>query len=194
MTYKKKHLFIISGPNGAGKTTSAMKLLPDFLQCEEYVNADGIASGLSQFRPESVAINAGRAMLARIQELFKQKKSFAFETTLASRSFVILLKKCKQAGYTTSIIFLWLQSPELAIKRVAIRVKNGGHSIQETTVRRRYKKGIENFFKLYMPITDNWTIYDNSYAKPELIARKITGKKIEIIKESVWLKIQEEAK
>ncbi len=194
MNHKKPHLFIIGGPNGAGKTTSAMKLLPDFLQCEEYVNADGIASGLSQFRPESVAINAGRIMLSRIQDLIKQEKSFAFETTLASRSFVILLKKCKQFGYSTNVIFLWLQSPELAVKRVAIRVKNGGHSIPEDTVRRRYKKGIENLFKLYMPIVDNWTIYDNSYAKPELIANKIIGNKIEIINESAWLKIQEESK
>jgi predicted ABC-type ATPase len=194
MTYKNPHLFIIGGPNGAGKTTSAMKLLPDFLQCEEYVNADGIASGLSQFRPESVAINAGRTMLSRIQKLIKQKNSFAFETTLASRSFVILLKKCKQLGYSTNVIFLWLQSPELAVKRVRIRVKNGGHSIPEDTVRRRYKKGINNLFKLYMPIADNWTIYDNSSANPELIAKKIIGKKIDIINEYAWLKIQEESK
>jgi predicted ABC-type ATPase len=191
MTNKNPHLFIIAGPNGAGKTTSAMKLLPDFLQCEEYVNADGIASGLSQFRPESVAINAGRTMLSRIQELYKQKKSFAFETTLASRSFVNLLNKCKQSGYSTNIIFLWLQSPSLAIKRVAIRVKSGGHSIPEDIVRRRFKKGIENLFNLYISIADNWTIYDNSHSNPILVARKYLGKNIEIINKAVWIKIQE---
>jgi predicted ABC-type ATPase len=194
MSHKKPHVFVIAGPNGAGKTTSAMKLLPDFLQCEEYVNADGIASGLSQFRSESVAIDAGRAMLARIRELFKQNKSFAFETTLASRSFVVFLKKCQQAGYSTNIIFLWLQSPELAIKRVAIRVKKGGHSIPEETIRRRYKKGIENFFKLYLPIIDSWMIYDNSYEEPELMARKLIGEKIEIINGPIWLKILGESK
>ena len=133
-------------------------------------------------------------MLSRIQELFKKKKSFAFETTMASRSFINLLQKCKRARYSTDIIFLWLQSPELALKRVAIRVKNGGHSIPEDTVRRRYKKGVENFFKLYIPEVDNWTIYDNSYAKPKLITRKYIGRKIEIINEAVWLKIQEESK
>jgi len=194
MTHKKPHLFIIGGPNGAGKTTSAMKLLPDFLQCEEYVNADGIASGLSQFRPESVAINAGRTMLSRIQELVKQKKPFAFETTLASRSFSLLLERCKQIGYSTNIIFLWLQSAELAVRRVAIRVKNGGHSIPEDVICRRYKKGIENLFRLYMPIVDSWTIYDNSCSKPELIAKKTVSKNIEVIKESLWHKIQEDSK
>lgn len=194
MIYKKPHLFVIAGPNGAGKTTSAMKLLPDFLQCEEYVNADGIASGLSQFRPESVAINAGRTMLSRIKELVRLRKSFAFETTLASRSFVNFLSTCNRFGYSTNIIFLWLQSPELAIRRIVIRVKNGGHSIPEETIIRRYKKGIENFFKLYMPVITNWTIYDNSYAKPVLIAKKFSGKNIEVINKSVWWKIQEISK
>ena len=194
MIYKKPHLFIIAGPNGAGKTTSAIKLLPDFLQCEEYVNADGIASGLSQFRPDSVAIAAGRTMLSRIKELVGQKKSLAFETTLASRTFVNLLNECKRSGYSINIIFLWLQSPELAVKRISIRVKNGGHSIPEDTVRRRYKKSIENLFNLYTPLADNWIIYDNSYAKPELTAKKILGRKIEIINESTWLKIQEASK
>jgi predicted ABC-type ATPase len=194
MTIQRSHLFIIAGPNGAGKTTSAMKLLPDFLQCEEYVNADSIASGLSQFRPESVAINAGRAMLLRIKELKRQRKSFAFETTLASRSFVNLINECRHSGYSTNIIFLWLQSPELALKRVAIRVKCGGHSIPKDTILRRYKKGIENFINLYMPRADNWTIYDNSHSTPALVASKRMGKSIEIINKSIWLKIQETSK
>lgn len=172
MAGKTRHLFIIGGPNGAGKTTSALKLLPDFLHCEEYVNADGIASGISHFMPESVAINAGRTMLARIRELFRQKKSFAFETALASRHFVNLLHECRRAGYFTNIIFLWLRSPELAVKRVAIRVKNGGHSIPEETIRRRYAKSLANLFQIYMPAADSWTVYDNSLAEPELIAKK----------------------
>jgi predicted ABC-type ATPase len=191
MTRKKPYLFIIAGPNGAGKTTCAMKLLPDFLQCEEYVNADGIASGLSQFRPESVAINAGRTMLVRIRELYRKKKSFAFETTLASISFVALMNKCRRAGYSTSIIFLWLQSPELAVKRVAIRAKAGGHSIPEETIIRRYSRGVENFFNLYAPLADSWTVYDNSFKNPELIARKTAKKSIEIFNDAVWTEIRE---
>jgi predicted ABC-type ATPase len=194
MPDKKPQLFILAGPNGAGKTTSAMNLLPDFLKCEEYVNADAIASGLSQFKPESVAINAGRAMLSRIQELYRQKKSFAFETTMASRSFAVLLKKCKQAGYSVNIIFLWLQSPALAVERVAMRVESGGHSIPTDTIIRRYKKGIENLFQLYMPLADNWSLYDNSFENPELIARKFIRKKIEIHNNPDWLKIQEESR
>jgi predicted ABC-type ATPase len=183
-------LFIIAGPNGAGKTTSAMKLLPEYLQCEEYVNADSIANGLSQFRPESVAIDAGRAMLTRIQELYKQKKSFAFESTLASRTFVNIITHCKQAGYRTNIIFLWLQSPDLAIKRVALRVRKGGHSIPPEIIRRRYAKGIEYFFKLYLPVVDNWTMYDNSQANPDLIARQSAGAVIEVGNKLIWNNLQ----
>lgn len=191
MSTESPRLFIIAGPNGAGKTTSAMKLLPDYLNCEEYVNADSIAYGLSQFKPESVSIYAGRLMLLRIEELFNNKKSFAFETTLASRNFVKLLKKCKQAGYSVNIIFLWLQSSELALERVALRVKNGGHSIPKETILRRYKSGVENFVKLYIPHTDNWTIYDNSSKNPELVARKISGNDIEVFNETTWLKMKE---
>lgn len=171
-----------------------MKLLPDFLQCEEYVNADGIAAGLSRFKPESVAINAGRAMLWRIQVLYRQKKSFAFETTMASRSFAVLLKKCKRAGYSVTIIFLWLQSPALAVERVAMRVESGGHSIPTDTIIRRYEKSIENFFQLYMPLADNWLLYDNSFENPELIARKTFRKRIEIYNKLSWLKIREESR
>ena len=170
-----------------------MKLLPDFLQSEEYVNADGIAAGLSRIKPESV-INAGRAMLWRIQVLYRQKKSFAFETTMASRSFAVLLKKCKRAGYSVTIIFLWLQSPALAVERVAMRVESGGHSIPTDTIIRRYEKSIENFFQLYMPLADNWLLYDNSFENPELIARKTFRKRIEIYNKLSWLKIREESR
>jgi predicted ABC-type ATPase len=192
--YNKPHLFIIAGPNGAGKTTGALKLLPDFLQCEEYVNADGIASGLSQFKPESVAIYAGRTMLSRINELSGRKKSFAFETTLASSSFIVLLKKCKHRGYSTNIIFLWLQSSALAVKRVAWRVKAGGHSIPQETIVRRYQRGIKNFLYLYSPLVDGWTVYDNSFARPELVAKKTIGEGMKIYNRPIWMKIQEVAK
>ncbi len=187
-------LFILAGPNGAGKTTCAMKLLPDFLQCDEYVNAEGIAAGLSRFRPESVAINAGRAMLWRIQVLYRQKKSFAFETTLATRSFAGILKRCRRAGYSVTMIFLWLQSPALAVERVAMRAESGGYSIPSEAIIRRHKKSVENFFHLYMPLVDNWLVYDNSSENPELIARKSTGERAELYNHQSWLKLRKESR
>jgi len=180
MEKKQPFLYIIGGPNGAGKTTSAQKLLPDFLECNEYVNADVIAGGLSQFNPDSVAITAGRLMLTRIKELAQQKKSFAFETTLASRSFIPLIKNCSANGYTTHIVFLWLPNSDLAVQRVSVRVKKGGHSVSEVTIRRRYVVGLANLFRLYMPVVDSWTLYDNSMEVTELVARKMNGNTIEI--------------
>lgn len=155
-------LFVIGGPNGAGKTTCAMNLLPRFLECEEYVNADAIAAGLSPFRPEATAIQAGRLMLGRIRHLASLKKDFAFKTTLASKSFVPFLKQCKQDGYSVTVLFLWLQNVGLALSRVAGRALAGGHFVPEEVVRRRYIRGITNFFKRYQPLADNWALYDNS--------------------------------
>jgi predicted ABC-type ATPase len=164
---KKKNsspqLYMIGGPNGAGKTTAAMSLLPELLDCYEYVNADSIAAALSPFAPETTAIQAGRLMLKRINTLVCQNKDFAFETTMASRSFQPLLQKYKQWGYHISLIFFWLQSPELAIERVRERVLNGGHHIPDDTVIRRYSRSIKNFMDLYTPIADDWMVFDNSW-------------------------------
>lgn len=155
-------LYIIAGPNGAGKTTASFTLLPQILNVREFVNADEIARGLSPFNPESVAFEAGRIMLQRINQLFEARKTFAFETTLSTRSYIHLVENCRAAGYQIHLIFLWLPSPEFAIERVKLRVRNGGHNIPEDTIRRRYQKGLQNFINLFMPVSDTWLLADNS--------------------------------
>jgi predicted ABC-type ATPase len=138
-------LYIIAGPNGAGKTTASFTILPQIFKCREFVNADEIARGLSPFNPESVAFEAGRIMLQRIEQLVEANQTFAFETTLSTRSYVKLIERCRGQGYTINLIFLWLNSPELAAERVQTRVEKGGHSIPEDVIRRRYEKGLRNF-------------------------------------------------
>lgn len=134
-------VIVMGGPNGAGKTTIATRLLPA-LGIRHFVNADDIARGLSAFAPESVAVEAGRLMLRRIDELAKRRESFAFESTLAARSFAVLLRRLKADGYTVRLIYVWLQRPEIAISRVAERVRRGGHQIPEETIIRRYTTGL----------------------------------------------------
>jgi predicted ABC-type ATPase len=170
MSNNDKRLYIVGGPNGAGKTTIAMGILSSALECYEYVNADSIAAALSPFAPESVSIEAGKIMLNRIRELSEKSLSFAFETTMASRSFVPFVKDCMLNGYTINYIFVWLISPELSIARVNKRVLAGGHDIPESTIRQRYERGISNFFNLYLDYADNWSVYDNSDESPQLVA------------------------
>ena len=157
-----KNLYIISGCNGAGKTTASYTVLPEILNCREFVNADEIARGLSPFNPSSVAIEAGRLMLQRIEELLKRNETFSIETTLATRSYVNLVKQAQEQGYSVRLLFFWLSTPELAVKRVAERVSKGGHDIPQDIIRRRYVAGINNLFKLFMPIVNYWAIFDNS--------------------------------
>jgi predicted ABC-type ATPase len=183
------NLFIIGGANGAGKTTTAMHLLPEFLLCNEYVNADAIAAGLSPFNPQSVAIQAGRLMIERINTLAKNKEDFAFETTLASRSFAPFLRECQNRGYTINLIYLWLQSVELAIERVHQRVKSGGHDIPEPIIRRRYEAGRRNFVNLYLSLADTWQAFENSGQLPLLIAEGGLNLPIIINREETWQSI-----
>ncbi len=157
-------LFIIAGCNGAGKTTASYSILPEMLDCREFVNADEIAKGLSPFNPESVAIDAGRLMLQRMYDLLSMDEDFAFETTLASRSYVKFIEQAQSKGYFVSLLFFWLPTPEQAIERVATRVNEGGHNIPSDTIRRRYFSGIRNLMALYAPICNYWVIYDNSSA------------------------------
>lgn len=157
-----KDLYIISGCNGAGKTTASFTVLPEILQCREFVNADEIARGLSPFNPASVAIEAGRLMLQRIEELLARQVSFAIETTLATRTYLNLVRRAQATGYRVSLLFFWLRTPELAIQRVAERVEKGGHDIPVAIIKRRYISGIRNLFKLFMKEVDYWDIYDNS--------------------------------
>ena len=163
-------IFVIGGPNGAGKSTTAREMLPAFIGCVEFVNADDIAHGLSAFRPETVAFEAGRAMLNRLHELARQRVDFAFETTLASRSFAPWLKERHSEGFGVHVIYLWLPSPELAVARVARRVEAGGHNVAEAVIRRRYERGRKHFLELYAPLADTWAIYDNSGFEPYLVA------------------------
>jgi predicted ABC-type ATPase len=172
------NLYVISGCNGAGKTTASYSVLPDMLNCREFVNADEIAKGLSPFQPEKVAIEAGRIMLDRIKELINQDVDFAFETTLAAKSYVQFIKAAQSKGYFVTLIYFWLNSPELAVERVRTRVNSGGHNIPESIIYRRYHAGIENLSKLYTPICDYWLIIDNSEPPSQVIAE---GFKTEII-------------
>lgn len=185
-------IIIIAGPNGAGKTTTAPALLKNALQVNEFVNADAIAHGLSAFQPEKVAIQAGRVMLERIHHLSGKKANFAFETTLASRTFAPWIVKLKKKDYSLHIIFLWLKSPDLAVSRVSERVQMGGHFVPEDTVKRRYHSGLKNFFKLYQPIADSWQLYDNSVIqKISPIASSEYGKLL-IKNKLLWEKILEQ--
>ena len=165
-----KHLYIIAGCNGAGKTTASMTILPKSLLVKEFVNADEIAKGLSPFNPEGVAIEAGRLMLERIKYLINKEESFSIETTLATRSYINLVMDAHKRGYIVNIIYFWLESPELAANRVAECVSKGGHDIPRDVIFRRYSKGINNLFNLFMDKVDVWAIYDNSQYKRERIA------------------------
>ncbi len=171
-------IYIIAGPNGAGKTTAAFSLLPKVFKTLEFVNADEIARGLSPFNFEGVTFQAGRIMIERLNQLLKEKKSFAFETTLSGKTYLHFIKKAKQAGYDIILFFVWLENVELAKSRVAERVKKGGHSITNDVIERRYKKSIENF-EDYSSHVSKWYIFDNSGIELLLIARSI--KKLEEI-------------
>lgn len=178
---KGKNLFIIGGCNGAGKTTASYTILPEIIECKEFVNADEIAKGLSPFQPDRVSFEAGRIMLNRINELLRDNQSFGFETTLATRSYKEKVLKAKEQGYTVTLLFFWLNRIELAKERVRTRVLEGGHNIPEKIIERRYFKGINNLFDIYLPIIDGAFIFDNSYGKQELIARQLFGNDLEVI-------------
>ncbi|RRT89700.1 zeta toxin family protein [Empedobacter falsenii] len=177
---KEKNLYIIAGCNGAGKTTASFTILPEILDCKEFVNADEIAKGLSPFQPEKVAFEAGRIMLNRIDELFKNQENFAFETTLATKTYKQKIKFAKENNYNTTLLFFWLRNSHLAKERVKTRVKEGGHNIPTDVIERRYINGIKNLFDIYLDIMDQILIFDNSEGKPSLIAEKNFGEEIVI--------------
>ncbi len=170
MEQKKRNLYIIAGCNGAGKTTASFTVLPEMLDCQEFVNADEIARGLSPFNAEGVAIQAGRLMIDRIVYLLKEGITFAFETTLSTRSYVKLVQQAQKRGYFVTLIFFSLASPEQAAKRVAKRVSQGGHNIPMDVIYRRYASGLRNLFLMYTQIVDYWAFYDNSDCPSRKIA------------------------
>lgn len=165
-----KNVIIIAGPNGAGKTTFAREFLPQEAACPTFINADLIAQGLSPFRPEAAAVRAGRIMREMMADCVRRGESFAFETTLGGRSHARMIGAWKRAGYRVVIFFLELPSVELAIRRVAARVEQGGHDIPEAVIRRRFTAGRRNFLNLYKPLADAWRHYDNAGDNPVLIA------------------------
>lgn len=171
----EKNLYIIAGCNGAGKTTASFTILPEIIECREFVNADEIARGLSPFQPEKVAVEAGRIMLKRINELLKASESFAFETTLSTRSYRNRILEAKKRGYSIMLLFFWLENIELAKERVKNRVAEGGHNINPEVIERRYYKGIRNLFDIYLPIVDHAMVFDNSVGKHELLAQTDNG-------------------
>ena len=177
----KKNLYIISGCNGAGKTTASFTILPEILDCKEFVNADEIAKGLSPFQPEKVSFEAGRIMLHRIDELFQAQQNFAFETTLATKSYKSKILYAQKNNYNVVLLFFWLQKVDLAIERVKTRVKEGGHNIETPVIKRRYINGIRNLFDIYLPIVDEAMIFDNSEGKHDLIAEKVIDSEINIL-------------
>ena len=164
------NLYIIAGCNGAGKTTASFTILPDMLNCKEFVNADSIAAGLSPFNPESVGIEAGRIMLMRINELLKAGVDFAFETTLATRSYLHLVKTAQNLGYQVTLLFIWLDSPKTAIQRVAKRVAKGGHNIPQEVIERRYYRGIFNLIAPFISVVDTWMVVNSTNVVIEPIA------------------------
>ena len=171
-------LYIIAGCNGAGKTTASYTVLPEMLGCKEFVNADEIAKGLSPFNPESVAIEAGRLMLQRMDDLLSEGSDFAFETTLSTRSYVKFIERAQAKGYFVTLLHFWLPTPEQAIERVATRVREGGHNIPSDVIRRRYANGIKNLTALYIPLCNYWAIYDNSSADEQIRIIALGGKDI----------------
>jgi predicted ABC-type ATPase len=187
------NLYIIAGCNGAGKTTASYTILPEMLNCREFVNADSIAAGLSPFNPESVSFEAGRIMLNRIHELINEEHDFAFETTLSTRTYVHLIERARKKGYEITLVFFWLNSAELAKQRVAERVSRGGHNIPEDVIVRRYHRGIVNLFNLFMSVCDFWLVYDNSQRELSFIADGERDFVREVNNTDIWNTINEQA-
>lgn len=184
-------IYIIAGCNGAGKTTAASEILPNYLDCKEFVNADSIAKGLSPFQPETVAVHAARIMLNRIKELISEKVTFAIETTLTTKSYVNLIRTAKKNKYKIVLFYFWINSPKLAIARIKDRVKKGGHDIPTEVVLRRYERSLDNLVNMFIPICDKWYITDNSNEKFYEIAKGILNKEVTIYDNEKWSIIDE---
>lgn len=186
MSRSSPKVVVLAGPNGAGKSTSAARLLRGAFKVDEFVNADTIAAGLSAFVPEKVAFEAGRIMMRRLAELADACANFGFETTLASRSFAPWLAELRSAGYEVHIVFLWLPSPDEAVARVAARVRTGGHSVPDGTIRRRYNAGLQNLFSLYLPLADSWQLVDNGRKRPRIIAVGTSDGEVQVTEPLTW--------
>lgn len=184
-------LVVIAGPNGSGKSTTAPKLLRDALRVEEFINADVIASGLSAFAPDRVAFPAGRIMIRRMQALAVSRTDFALESTLSSRSLAPWISRLRAGGYVFHFLYLWLRNADLAVERVAERVRQGGHAVPEAVIRRRYARSLSNFFNVYRPLADSWLMLDNSaVAIPKPVAWRTVGGPIQIVRNGPWTELR----
>lgn len=181
------NLYIISGCNGAGKTTASYAMFPEILDCKEFINADEIAKGLSPFQPETASIEAGRLMLKRMDEMLGLKEDFAIETTLATKSYTNFIRRAQREGYFVTLLYFWLNSPEMAIKRVEQRVRFGGHHVPDDVVIRRYYAGMRNLFSLYVPISDYWLLVDNTVDPYQMIAEGERNNVTEVYDEERFL-------
>ena len=182
-------VYLIAGCNGAGKTTASLTLLPEMLECKEFVNADNIAAGISPFQPDKVAIEAGRLMLKRINDLKKIKIDFAIETTLSSRNYISKIKEFQKENYEVILIYFWLNTPLLAIERIKERVKKGGHFIPDEIVTRRYYRGIKNLLQYFIPFCDYWLVFDNSSQNAVMVAEGIKDLEKKIFNDEIWQQI-----
>lgn len=192
MSEPRPKVIIIAGPNGAGKSTLAPLLLRDKFDLVDYVNADTLALGLSAFRPEKVAIKAGRVMLKRLRELATQRETFAFESTLASRSYAPWIIDLQGKGYTFHLLFLWVRSSDISIERVRERVRLGGHDVPAETIRRRYHRGVQNFLELYKGLANTWVVYDNSFiGNPLFIAEGVGSTINQLHDKHLWVEFCE---
>ncbi len=188
----KPSVIVLAGPNGAGKSTAAAVVLPTWLGLKEFVNADVIARGLSAFNPEGVSLEAGKIMLRRLKDLATARESFAFETTLASRTFAPWLRGLAEAEYEVRLLYFWLPNPEAAIQRVADRVRLGGHHVPPDTIRRRYTRGLKNFFELYRPLATSWRFYDNSLGSGSRLVASADHGRENIEDPTLWDRIVKE--
>ncbi len=185
---KNKNVYIIAGPNGSGKTTFAERFLPDYVKCPNFINADLIAQGLSPFSPRSVAIKAGKLVLSQIHEYIRLDVDFAFESTLAGKLYANLFRELKKKSYKLHLFFLWIPDADIAILRIKDRVMEGGHNVPTEDIKRRFKRSIFNFFKIYLPLLDSWVLFNNAGIKPVPIAKKNNGD-IDIIEKELFEKI-----
>ena len=184
------NIYIIAGCNGAGKTTASFTILPEMLDCKEFVNADEIARGLSPFQPESVSFHAGRIMLERIEELMSNKVDFAFETTLTTLSYTNTIRLAKELGYTITLLYFWLNDVNLAIERVKNRVSEGGHNIPEETIKRRYYRGMHNLTNRFINICDYWIVINNSSRPHTFVVEGQFETELRIYDDVIWQQIK----
>jgi len=185
---QSKNVYIIAGPNGSGKTTFARTFLPEYANCDRFINADLIAQGLSPFSPSQVAIKAGKLVLGQIKEFSENGVDFSFETTMSGKIYLRYFKMLKEKGYKIHIFFLWIPSFPLAVARVKDRVSQGGHNVPTEDIRRRFERSARKFLKEYRLLADKWILFNNAETKPKIIAKKQNAH-IDIIDQSLFEEI-----